>query len=185
MGNDNSKAISTSISLGDDFNCGICHNALVNPVIAENCEHMFCKSCTENRRESTNGHIICPTDNQRITALKPLPKPFLNLINAFALRCEFYFAGCKASFTGSVEMEKHKKCCEYNPEFSKACRNSCGAILRNKDIEGHNCIPYLKGIIKQLEEYHQEEYLRKEELILSDIASVKQVLQDLQRMNNE
>lgn len=134
----------------EDFLCSICKDVLLNPVVAENCEHLFCKGCINewHRGKETK---TCPVDRGEIVSfsLKKPQRAFLNLLNSLELKCEFNSFGCEEIKT-LENIHGHLKICNKNPDFQQPCVKECGAMLKAREIEAHNCIGFLKFTLSEL-----------------------------------
>ena len=135
----------------EEFICPICCDILEDPVLFEECEHVFCRQCIEEWLQSCQPKH-CPIDRQEISekSLRPPQRSFRNLITNLLISCDFSANGCQ-EYIKIDGLSVHSSNCAFNPVIMNQdieCPSSCGAIVkRSGSIDEHNCVSHLKTII--------------------------------------
>jgi hypothetical protein len=149
MGYDKDRFVKSN-KIEKEFICLICRNVIFEPKqINSSCEHIFCAQCISI---SINKNVFkCPYDRNPIEEpyLMGPSRYWLNNYNKLRIKCYFNKSGCRAV----VELEdlnKHESSCEYNPNALVICKEGCAAEISRKELQSHNCIAHLKGVIDKL-----------------------------------
>lgn len=110
--------------ISEHFRCCICTN-IAYPPVKTHCDHVFCKECIT---EWVTDHNSCPLDRQKLETNTLKEDKFLaRLLNEYKVKCEKHSDGCK--WTGSLEQSsKHvEKECDYKIVSctNENCTHSC------------------------------------------------------------
>jgi hypothetical protein len=133
-----------------EFICPICNAVILEPQqIVGSCEHIFCNKCISIVIEKKV--FKCPIDMNPMEEphLKSPSRYWLNNYNKLKIKCYFNTSGCRA-VVELEDLDKHESSCEYNPNALVICKGGCAAEMSRKELESHNCIAHLKGIIDKL-----------------------------------
>ncbi|GAA5844564.1 hypothetical protein JCM5353_001319 [Sporobolomyces roseus] len=97
--------------------CPICRSPLVDPIMPQRCQHLFCRLCLERAMEISQ---TCPIDREKIkkSDLVGAPRVVLELLGELRVRCN----GCEVELTRE-DYGRHEAECEARKK-------------RNEDVEG-------------------------------------------------
>lgn len=72
----------------EEFKCGICLEAFIDPVMISVCQHNYCRECITDWLKTD---MSCPEDREPIEAshLVPLMRSFRNLYDGLEIKCDF------------------------------------------------------------------------------------------------
>lgn len=138
--------------VNEEFICPICQDVLEDPVLVENCEHLFCRQCI-NKWLQTSKTKLCPIDRIEIneSTLRPPQRSFRNLITSLLISCDFQINGCE-EWVKIEELSTHAMNCVFNPVVMNQeieCPSGCGATVKRCGlIDNHNCVTFLKDDIQ-------------------------------------
>lgn len=81
------------VSVEEDFSCPLCHNVLHDPVMAPNCNHIFCKRCISHHLRV---HSSCPVDKSPLTInyLSNVSTLYREQLNSLEIKCKYHENGC-------------------------------------------------------------------------------------------
>jgi protein-L-isoaspartate(D-aspartate) O-methyltransferase len=157
--------------VNEEFICPICQDVLEDPILVENCEHLFCRQCINEWLQKSETKL-CPIDRTEIneSTLRPPQRSFRNLITSLLISCDFQTNGCE-EWVKIEELSTHAMNCVFNPVLMHQkieCPSGCGAIVKRCGlIDNHNCVIFLKDLIRDKNNIIQDlrtqnNYLTKE-----------------------
>lgn len=118
----------------DDLQCGICFCAATDPVVTEECGHLFCRDCLytalERKRE-------CPIDRLPLS-LDEIRKDIraLRKIQSLMVSCHNQKAGC--TWVGNYsDLERHSERCELATVKCPFSAHGCDAVVSRKTLPEH------------------------------------------------
>ncbi|XP_054158802.1 uncharacterized protein LOC128957112 [Oppia nitens] len=179
-----------------EFLCPICCDILQEPVILQECEHVFCgqcigqwfTNCTAAEATADNNNKTCPIDRQVVDqqSLRPPQRSFKTLISSLAIQCDFADNGCRERVPID-ELPGHRSQCAYNPEAMDQqidCPLNCGAVVsrRCSYTNEHNCVSHLKNILEMSTKQINELKHRNHELV-AERRQLTEQIDDLRRDN--
>lgn len=136
MGYDISQFVDSD-RISSSLICTICTDVLRDPVMIDECEHVYCQECLETWLESSE---TCPADRKPVDGnFRPAPRMFRNMIDELAVRCPYADKGCSEAYALG-QAYSHAKNCFFGVE---TCSGNCGARLMPEEIEKHDCVAYL------------------------------------------
>ena len=153
----------------EEFVCPICCDILEDPILLEDCEHVFCRQCIEQWLRKCE-FKLCPIDRQDINnkPLRPPQRSFRNLILSLEMRCEFHSNGC-LEYIRIEEMSVHSSQCHFNPIIMNQkiqCPALCGAIVKRcESLNDHNCVTHLQKIIDEKNDVIQKLCFENEKML--------------------
>lgn len=131
----------------EELICVICGGVLEDPVMAEDCEHSFCRKCIEAwlKRQQT-----CPVDRSQLNSsqLKPVPRIMRNMLGRLLLVCENKTHGCMAVVRLDL-INHHQTECDFNPKKPVPCTRGCGVVVPKDELVAHNCIRELRFLVNK------------------------------------
>ncbi len=153
----------------EDLQCGICLQAATDPVVTEDCGHLFCRDCIatalERKRE-------CPIDRQPLT-INQVRKDVRTLRKVMSLQtyCLNKRSGC--NWVGSYsDLDKHVDRCDYSTVRCPFAPHGCDAAVTRKTLAEH-----LSGSVPQ----HLMLMCQVTARLLEDNAALQQELDLIQR----
>eukprot|EP00996_Jenningsia_fusiforme_P001091 NODE_1998_length_1331_cov_20.916537_g1814_i0.p1 GENE.NODE_1998_length_1331_cov_20.916537_g1814_i0~~NODE_1998_length_1331_cov_20.916537_g1814_i0.p1 ORF type:complete len:336 (+),score=48.17 NODE_1998_length_1331_cov_20.916537_g1814_i0:60-1010(+) len=118
----------------EDLLCGICGQAAIKAVVAEECGHLFCRSCIlpslERRRE-------CPTDATPLTP-EQVRKDVRTQrkVQSLSVFCSNKRSGC--SWKGCLsDLERHGERCEWASVKCPFQPHGCDAVVTRRSLTEH------------------------------------------------
>lgn len=121
-------------SVPDDLQCGICFSAAVDPVVTEECGHLFCRECIQTALERKKE---CPIDRLPLT-MNDVRKDIraLRKIQSLTVQCYNNKAGC--SWVGAYsDLDRHADRCELATVKCPFSVHGCEAIVSRKTLPEH------------------------------------------------
>ena len=121
-------------SVSEDLQCGICYSAAMDPVVTEECGHLFCRECLTTALERKKE---CPIDRIPLT-LNDIRKDVRTArrINALSVHCIHRKHSCP--WTGSLsDLDRHIDKCEYATVKCPFSCHGCEAVLSRKTLSQH------------------------------------------------
>lgn len=121
-------------SVPDDLQCGICFSAAMDPVVTEDCGHLFCRECIlaalERKKE-------CPIDRSPLT-INDVRKDVRTLrkIHSLAVHCHNKSSGCVWSGAFS-DLERHSERCDFATVKCPFAVHGCDAVVSRKTLQEH------------------------------------------------
>lgn len=118
----------------EDLQCQICLGAAIDPVVTEECGHLFCRDCIvvalDRKKE-------CPVDRQRLT-YNDLRKDVRThrKIMGLATACYNKKSGCAWSGPYS-DLEKHAERCDYTTVKCPFAPHGCEVTGTRKTLQEH------------------------------------------------
>lgn len=122
-------------SFGEELTCSICIHIVLEPVMCSECENLFCKTCINDLRKSSNK---CP--NRCIFREKELGLMLKKLLSKVEFHCYFFKSGCNA-ITNYEDFIKHFRICSY--ATYRCIEDDCNFQgYKHEVIEHHETCPF-------------------------------------------
>ncbi len=113
------------------YNCSICTDVLIDPMITECCGQHFCKACLEKWFQE--GVKSCPCCRSS-SFLHFIDKSILRDIEELQVECPNKQSGCQEKITrGKLKQHLATKCTHVTIE----CTSKCGDIMFRQDLQDH------------------------------------------------
>jgi hypothetical protein len=121
-------------SVPDDLQCGICFCAAVEPVVTEECGHLFCRDCIMTALERKKE---CPIDRLALTQ-NDVRKDIraARKIQALTVQCYNQKAGCTWMGVYS-DLDRHAERCELASVKCPFSVHGCDAVVSRKTLPDH------------------------------------------------
>lgn len=136
-------------SIPEDYICPICRDVLAEPLMVDNCEHIFCSDCIF---KWINREGSCPVDRNRTNAslLRQPMRSFRNLLGKLIIKCDFEGNGCDRAMAID-DLLAHVNQCKFNPDSLVECPR-CQGKERQEVMSRHECVIYLKRKLAERDE---------------------------------
>ncbi|XP_078324494.1 E3 ubiquitin-protein ligase NRDP1-like [Crassostrea virginica] len=130
----------------EEFICTICLGVLQDPLQVAQCQHIFCAACLHEWLLRVSA---CPIDRKAVTRdqLTAAPRLCTNMLSRLQIACDYAPHGCPA-FVKLEKLPEHVRECEHNPNPVQ-CAKGCGILVPKNNLEDHNCVLELRGIVEQ------------------------------------
>lgn len=118
----------------DDLQCQICFSVARDPMVTEDCGHLFCKSCIvlamERKKE-------CPLDRSPLTVAQ-LRKDIRSHRRIITLPCYCYHKANGCEWKGDYgDLETHIEKCDYVPVECTFSPHGCEVMVTKKTLTDH------------------------------------------------